>query len=83
MHQPRAAVERQSNSLSRMMSVTRVLMPHSMRSGRPRADSSSQKATNFLRFMVGSASAKVRKPTPCSSTGVSISSITFLWSRTR
>jgi hypothetical protein len=46
-----------------MMSVTRVLMPHLTLSGRPRAISSSQNWMNFLRLMVGSSSARMKKPT--------------------
>jgi hypothetical protein len=66
-----------------MMSVTRVLMPHLTLSGRPRAISSSQNWMNFLRLMVGSSSARMKKPTSWSFTSFSISSTTFLGSRTR
>jgi hypothetical protein len=65
------------------MSVTRVLMPHFTLSGSPRAINSSQNCTNFLRLMVGSSSARMKKPMPCSFTSFSISSTTFFGSRTR
>ncbi len=70
-----------SSSSSRRMSVTRVLMPHS--TGSLRRSSSSQNWTNFFLWIVGSSSARMKKPTPCSRTRVSISSTTFTGSRTR
>jgi hypothetical protein len=65
------------------MSVTRVLMPHWILSGRPRSISSWQNSTNFFLLMVGSSSARMKKPTPWSLTSRSISSTTFFGSRTR
>jgi hypothetical protein len=65
-----------SSFSSRRMSVTRVLMPHS--TGRLRLISSSQKAMNFLRWMVGSSSARMKKPTWWSRTRSSISSTTLI-----
>ncbi len=55
-----------SSFSSRRMSVTRVLMPHCK--PRSRAISSSQNAMNFLRWIVGSSSARMKKPTLCSRT---------------
>ena len=72
-----------SSCSSRRMSVTRVLMPHCTLAGRPRAMSSSQKAMNFLRWIVGSSSARMKKPTPWLFTRSSISSTTALGSRMR
>jgi hypothetical protein len=63
------------------MSVTRVLMPQWM--PRSRAISSSQRAMNFLRLIVGSSSARMKKPTLCSFTSTSISSTNFFGSRVR
>ena len=48
-----------------------------------RAINSSQKATNFLRWIVGSSSARMKNPTLKSLTRVSISSANFFGSRTR
>ena len=63
------------------MSVTRVLMPQC--TSILRSISSWQKATNFLRWIVGSSSARMKKPTLKSRTSVSISSANFFGSRTR
>jgi hypothetical protein len=45
--------------------------------------SSSQNSTNFLRLIVGSSSARMKKPTLCSLTSISISSTNFFGSRVR
>lgn len=61
--------------------MTRVLIPQVM--PRSRAISSSQRATNFFLLIVGSSSARMKKPTLCSLTSISISSTNFFGSLVR